>query len=93
MNNKTYSIEIDGKTITAEFNDLAEQAHGSVLLRSGNTVVLATAVMSEEAGDGSWFPLRVDAKGGLPKKLFSRDEWWTAQYVRFLTSESGTKSR
>ncbi len=61
MKKKEYSIELGGKTLTAEFNDLAEQANGSVMLRYGNTLVLATAVMSKGAKEGSdFFPLTVD---------------------------------
>ena len=45
----------------AEFSDLAEQAHGSVILRYGNTAVLATAVMSERVReDIDYFPLTVE---------------------------------
>ncbi|MDO8590671.1 MAG: polyribonucleotide nucleotidyltransferase, partial [bacterium] len=61
MVKKEYSIEIGGKKLTAEFNDLAEQANGSVIMRYGNTVVLATAVMSKGEKTGSdFFPLTVD---------------------------------
>ncbi len=61
MKKKEYSIELGGKTLTAEFNDLAEQANGSVMIRYGNTVILATAVMSKGAKEGGdWFPLTVD---------------------------------
>lgn len=59
MNKKEYSIEIGNKTLTAEFNDLAENANGSVMVRYGNTVVLATAVMGKRK-DGDFFPLTVD---------------------------------
>lgn len=59
MNPKQYSIELGGKTLTAEFNDLAENANGSVMLRYGNTTVLATAVMGG-LKDGDFFPLTVD---------------------------------
>jgi polyribonucleotide nucleotidyltransferase len=59
MNKKEYSIELGGKTLTAEFNDLADQADGSVMLRYGNTTVLATAVMGD-LKDGDFFPLTVD---------------------------------
>ncbi len=59
MNKKEYSIELGGKTLTAEFNDLAENANGSVMLRYGNTTVLATAVMGK-LKDGDFFPLTVD---------------------------------
>lgn len=59
MNKKEYSIELGGKILSAEFNDLADQANGSVLVRYGNTVVLATAVMGD-LKDGDFFPLTVD---------------------------------
>ncbi len=61
MQKKEYSIEIGGKTLTAVFTDLAEQAHGSVMLRYGETVVLATACMSKDSQKGlGWFNLTVD---------------------------------
>lgn len=44
----------------AEFTDLAENAHGSVLLRLGDTVVLATAVMSKGEKEADYFPLSVE---------------------------------
>lgn len=47
--------------MVAEFTDLAEQANGSVILRYGNTAVLATAVMSGRTRDDiDYFPLTVD---------------------------------
>lgn len=60
MKKKEYSIEVGGKKLTAEFNDLADQANGSVMVRYGNTVVLATAVMGTDVRDGDFFPLTVD---------------------------------
>ncbi len=60
MNSKQYSIDIGGKTLIAEFNNLAEQAHGSVMLKYGNTVVLATAVMGKLQRDIDFFPLTVE---------------------------------
>lgn len=59
MTKKEYSIELGGKTLTAEFNDLADQTNGAVMLRYGNTTVLATAVMGG-LKDGDFFPLTVD---------------------------------
>lgn len=47
--------------MTAEFTDLAEQANGSVILRYGNTAVLATAVISARTRDDiDYFPLTVE---------------------------------
>lgn len=81
MQKKEYSVEIGGKTLTAQFTDLADQADGSVILRCGNTAVLATAVMSDSERDGlSYFPLTVDyeerhyAAGAILGSRFVRRE-------------------
>jgi polyribonucleotide nucleotidyltransferase len=61
MKKKEYSVEIGGKTLTAIFSDLAEQAHGSVILKYGETIVLATACMSKDKQEGlGFFNLTVD---------------------------------
>ncbi len=60
MKSKKYEIAINGSKLEAEFNDLAENAHGSVMLRMGDTVVLATAVMSKGEKDLDYFPLSVE---------------------------------
>ncbi len=61
MRKKEYSVEIGGKTLIAMFTDLADQAQGSVILKYGETIVLATACMSHDklAGLG-YFNLTVD---------------------------------
>ena len=47
--------------MTAIFTDLAEQAHGSVMLKYGETIVLATACMSHDKQKGlGFFNLTVD---------------------------------
>ena len=61
MQKKEYSVEIGGKQLTAIFTDLAEQAHGSVMLKYGETIVLATVCMSHDKQDGlGFFNLTVD---------------------------------
>lgn len=61
MQKKEYSIEIDGKKMTAIFSDLVDQANGAVMLKYGETVILATAVMSKEEKEGlDFFNLTVD---------------------------------
>lgn len=78
MTKKEYSIEVGGKTLTAEFSDLVEQANGSVLVRYGNTAILATAVMSKKSGGGGWFPLTVDYE----EKFYAAGQILGSQYVR-----------
>jgi polyribonucleotide nucleotidyltransferase len=60
MKSKKFEVEIGGEKIVAEFSDLAENAHGSVMLRAGDTVVLATAVMSKGEKEADYFPLSVE---------------------------------
>lgn len=61
MHKKEYEVVIGGKTVKATFTDLAEQAHGSVMLQCGETIVLATACMSKDSQQGlGWFNLTVD---------------------------------
>ncbi len=55
MHSKEYSVVVGGKTITAIFSDLAEQASGSVILKCEDTVVLATACMSKDGKDNRGF--------------------------------------
>ena len=61
MQSKKYTTEVGGRTLTAEFNDLAHQANGSCMVTYGGTVVLATAVQTKNAREGiDFFPLTVD---------------------------------
>mgnify|MGYP006300144987 FL=1 len=59
---KTKTIDLgDGKPITIETGKLAKQADGSVMLRMGDTMLLATAVSNKEAKEGvDFLPLTVD---------------------------------
>ena len=51
----------DGREITIETGKLARQADGSVVLRLGNTMILATVVSNKEGKEGADFlPLSVD---------------------------------
>ena len=56
-----FKLNIGGKDLVVELRDLAQQANGNVLVRYGDTVVLATAVMSKEGREGAdFFPLTVE---------------------------------
>jgi polyribonucleotide nucleotidyltransferase len=59
MNVVTKTIELaDGRTITIETGKLAKQADGSVVVRMGNTMLLATVVSAREAKeDVDFMPL------------------------------------
>ena len=61
MQSKKFTTEVGGRTLIAEFTDLAHQANGSCLVSYGDTVILATAVQTKNAREGiDFFPLMVD---------------------------------
>ncbi|MDQ7782375.1 MAG: polyribonucleotide nucleotidyltransferase [Desulfomonilaceae bacterium] len=71
---------VSDKQIVFETGRLAKQASGSVLVRTGETVVLATAVAEKKGREGiDFFPLTVDylemtyAAGKIPGGFFKRE--------------------
>ena len=62
MNVITKTLQLaDGRTITIETGKVAKQTDGSVMLRMGNTVLLATVCAAKDAVPGTDFmPLQVD---------------------------------
>lgn len=61
MNKNKLDLSVGGKAVTIETGKIARQAGGAVMLRSGDTILLATACSSKEAlPDIDFFPLRVD---------------------------------
>lgn len=80
MQQQIFETILAGRTLSATFTDLTEQANGSVLLRYGETAILVTAVMSEQAGSAPYFPLSVEfeerfyAAGAILGNRFQRRE-------------------
>jgi len=57
---KTFELDFRGRKLVVETGELAKQAHGAVLVRYGDTVILSTAVVSKNANILSdFFPLMV----------------------------------
>ena len=58
---KSYSMELAGRTLTLETGEMAGLANGSVLVKYGDTTVLVNATASKEPKDGiDFFPLSVE---------------------------------
>jgi polyribonucleotide nucleotidyltransferase len=81
MQTQSFTMELGGKTLTAEFTDLTGQANGSVMMKYGETVTLVTAVMSDkEQPNLPYFPLSVEfeerfyAAGAILGSRFIRRE-------------------
>ncbi|MCD6550263.1 polyribonucleotide nucleotidyltransferase [bacterium] len=61
MNSKEFTLNINGKELKAEIRNLTERANGGVFIRYGDTLVMATCVMSkEESKETNFFPLSVN---------------------------------
>src|SRR5918911_3133202 len=76
----TVSVTVGGREITFETGRLAKQADGAVVVRAGDTMVLATAQGRMEPREGAdFFPLTVDveermyAAGKIPGGFFKRE--------------------
>jgi polyribonucleotide nucleotidyltransferase len=76
----TRNISVGGRSISIETGRLAKQADGSVLVRSGDTVVLVTACAAQNPREGiDFLPLTVDyreytyASGRIPGGFFKRE--------------------
>jgi len=79
-NPTTVSLTVGGQEISFETGKLAKQADGAVVVRSGETMVLATAQGRMETREGAdFFPLTVDveermyAAGKIPGGFFKRE--------------------
>jgi len=60
MENKSFKLNIDGQELEVQFKNLAERANSSIFIRMGETVLMATAVMSKNEIEGiDFFPLTV----------------------------------
>ncbi len=76
---RTYSLELGDRTITIEHGRMADQAHGAVVVRSGESMVLVTACMSKSVPNLPFFPLTVEyrekgyAAGKIPGAIFKRE--------------------
>jgi polyribonucleotide nucleotidyltransferase len=73
------SVMVGGRALTLETGRLAKQAHGSVLVTYGDTMVLVTAVSQDERPGLDFFPLTCEfvektyAAGKIPGGFFKRE--------------------
>ncbi len=80
MQGRTYKMEVAGKDLVIETGKYCEQAGGSVVVRSGDAVVLVSATVAKEARAGTDFlPLSIEfeekmyAAGKIPGGFIKRE--------------------
>jgi polyribonucleotide nucleotidyltransferase len=73
------SLDLGGRKLTLETGKMARQAHGAIVARYGESMVLATACMDNKATEKDFLPLTVDyreytyAAGKIPGGFFKRE--------------------
>ena len=79
MSSKKFETEIGGRKLSAEFGKLAGQTNASVLSRYGDTVVLVTCVMKEEAREGvNYLPLTINYE----EKLYAAGKIKGSRFIK-----------
>ena len=79
MKKTTVELTLGGRTISIETGYIAKQANGSVIIRSGETMVLSTVCDGDPRPGLDFFPLTVDyrekhyAVGRIPGNFFKRE--------------------
>jgi polyribonucleotide nucleotidyltransferase len=79
MTKEIFKLNIGGKELKVEVRNLAEQASGDVLVQYGETMVLATACMSNYEKEGiDFFPLTVDYE----ERYYAAGKILGSRYIR-----------
>jgi polyribonucleotide nucleotidyltransferase len=79
VNLQRREIQVGSRTLSLETGKLAKQAHGAVIVRSGDTMVLVAASRASSPRDVDFLPLTVDyreyayAAGRIPGGFFKRE--------------------
>ncbi len=73
-----FKLEIAKRDLTAEITDLTEQSNGSVFVRYGDSLVLATVVMSNKETHLDYFPLNVNYE----EKFYAAGKIKGSRYIK-----------
>ncbi len=79
MEQTTFRRDVAGRELSVQFSSLAEQANGSVIVRYGDTTVLATAVMTKKARQGvDYLPLLVEYE----ERFYAAGKIFGSRFIR-----------
>ncbi len=79
MENKKWSMDWGGRTLSVETGKLALQANASCIVQYGDTVIMATATMSKKTRDGiDFFPLMVN----FEEKLYAAGKIKGSRFIK-----------
>lgn len=75
---KKFELDFAGRKLSVEVGKLAQQANASCLVRYGDSVVLATAVMDKEPIDRDFFPLQIEIR----EKMYAAGKIKGSRFVK-----------
>ncbi len=78
LQNQTFETTFAGRTLSVEVGKVAHQTNASCLVRYGDSVVLATAVMSNQTRDVDFFPLQVEVR----EKMYASGKIKGSRFVK-----------
>jgi len=79
MENRTYKLDFGGRELNVQIRNLAEKANGEVLIQYGDTMLLATCVMSDHDREGvDFFPLSVSYE----EKYYASGKIGGSRYIK-----------
>lgn len=78
MSDTTFKLNLGDRELKVELKDLAEQANGSCFVQYGDTLILATAVMSQEEKNKGFFPLTVEYE----ERFYAAGKIMGSRYIR-----------
>jgi len=85
MKTQKFKLELGGRTLQVEIRSLAERANGEVMVRYGDTLILATCVMSKEKKEElSFFPLTVNYE----ERFYAAGKIYGSRYIKRETRPS-----
>ncbi|MDH5596873.1 MAG: polyribonucleotide nucleotidyltransferase, partial [Candidatus Peregrinibacteria bacterium] len=88
MEPKTYKMPLGDKELIVEVGKLAQLANGSCTVRLGDTIILATAVMSKSAREGvDFLPLMVNYQ----EKMYASGKIKGSRFIKRETRPSDDK--
>ena len=76
--NQTFTLDFVGRKLKVEVGKLANQANASCLVSYGDTVILATAVLSKEHKTADYFPLTIE----MQEKMYAAGKIKGSKFVK-----------
>ena len=80
LKQKSFELDFAGRQLSVEVGKLAKQVNAACVVKYGETVVLATAVMSQDVRVGiDFFPLQIEVR----EKMYAAGKIKGSKFIKF----------